>query len=213
MTSDDDRAHVEMSELHWNSVYERHGTTGVSWYQSSPEMSLAIIESLASSKDAAIIDVGGGASVLVPSLLGQGFTDLTVLDVARRALDLSQAQLGPDARRVHWLHQDLLLWAPSRSYDLWHDRAVFHFLVEPASRRRYVDVLLDALALDGLLILGAFAPDGPARCSGRPVARYDSAQLGAVLGSGFVLLDERYEEHRTPNGAVQPFTWATFRRR
>jgi hypothetical protein len=109
MTSDDDRAHVEMSEQHWNSLYERHGTTRVIWYQSSPEMSLAIIESLASSKDAAIIDVSGGASLLVPSPLGQGFTDLTVLDVARRAPELSQAQLGPDARRVHWLHQDLLL--------------------------------------------------------------------------------------------------------
>jgi len=199
-------------EQHWNSVYEDKGTTEVSWYQRTPEMSLAIIEPLAVAKDAAIIDIGGGASTLAASLLDQGFTDLTVLDVSARALELAQDRLGPDARRVCWLREDVLSWTPGQAYALWHDRALFHFLVDPASRQRYVETLLTGLARGGLLIIGTFALDGPDQCSGLPVARYDAARLGAALGKGFLLLDERREEHHTPIGAVQPFTWTTFRR-
>jgi SAM-dependent methyltransferase len=199
-------------EAHWNSPYEDKGTTGVSWYQSTPTMSLAIIESLMVPKDAGTIDIGGGASPLAASLLDRGFIDLTVLDVSERALELSQGHLGAHAGEVTWLHEDLLTWTPSRTYDVWHDRAVFHFLVDPANQQRYVETLLAGLAPDGAAIFGTFAPDGPPQCSGLPVAHFDAATLGAVLGSSFVLLDERREEHHTPTGAMQPFTWTTFRR-
>jgi len=196
----------------WNSAYEDKGTTGVSWYQSTPTRSLAIVESLGVKPNAGIIDIGGGASPLAASLLERGFTDLTVLDVSDRALKLSQEHLGAHASEVTWLHEDLLSWTPSRTFDVWHDRAVFHFLVDPADQQRYVEILLNGLAPDGIAVLGTFALDGPPQCSGLPVAHYDAATLGAVLGTRFVLLDEQREEHHTPTGAIQPFTWTTFRR-
>jgi SAM-dependent methyltransferase len=212
MASDGPAVRNETREEHWNSVYEQRGTAGVSWYQPTPEMSLALIERLAVPTNAGIIDIGGGASRLAASLLARGFDDLTVLDVSARALELSQAQLGPDARKVQWLQEDLLSWSPSRTYDLWHDRAVFHFLIDPASQQRYVELLRAGVALDGHVILGTFALDGPEECSGLPVARYDGATLGTVLGTGFVLIDEWQEKHRTPTGAIQPFTWTAFKR-
>ena len=199
-------------EEHWNSAYVSRGTTGVSWYQSTPTMSLAIIETLGVRPNAGIIDIGGGASTLAASLLDRDFTDVTVLDVSERALELSQEHLGAHAREVTWLHEDLLSWTPSRTYDLWHDRAVFHFLVDPASQQKYMEMLLSGLAPDGIALFGTFALDGPPQCSGLPVAHYDAATLGEVLGRDFVLLDERREEHHTPTGAMQPFTWTTFRR-
>jgi SAM-dependent methyltransferase len=203
----------ETREQHWNAVYEHKGAPGVSWYQPVPKTSLAIIDGLELAKDAPIIDVGGGASRLAASLLAQGYTDLTVLDISARALELSQAELGADARRVQWLRADLLAWSPPRPYGLWHDRAVFHFLVDAPTRQRYVDLLHAGLAQGGLVVIGTFALDGPERCSELPVVRYDAARIGEVLGEGFVLIDERREEHRAPSGGVQPFTWATFRRR
>lgn len=197
---------------HWNSAYEAKGTTGVSWYQSTPTTSLAILESLGVKRNAGLIDIGGGASSLTASLLERGFTDLSVLDVSDRAMLLSQEHLGSLASGVTWIHEDLLSWTPSRTYDVWHDRAVFHFLVEPRDRQRYVEILLTGLVPDGVAVLGTFAPDGPPQCSGLPVARYDAATLGAVLGTGFVVLDEQREEHHTPMGVVQPFTWTTLQR-
>ena len=176
-------------------------------------MSLEIIRSLAPSPDAAIVDVGGGASWLAAALLDQGFQDLTVLDVSPAALEVSQAQLGPLAPRVNWLRQDVLLWSPARSYQLWHDRAVFHFLVDPRSRARYVEALERGLGKGGRLILGVFAPDGPSQCSGLPVARFDAAGLAAELGPGFAPLNAWTEQHATPDGGCQAFTWAAFQRR
>ena len=125
---------------------------------------------------------------------------------------LQSEHLGAHAGEVSWLHEDVLTWTPPRTYDPWHDRAVFHFLVDLADQQKYVEILLSALAPDGTAIFGTFAPDGPPQCSGLPVAHYDAATLGAMLGSSFVLLDERREEHHTPTGAMQPFTWTTFRR-
>jgi SAM-dependent methyltransferase len=198
---------------HWNSIYKSKETTEVSWYQRTPGVSLARIESLALGRDAAIIDVGGGASTLAGALLDRGFSDISVLDVSLRALELAQERLGSTAQRVHWLREDVLSWRPRRTYALWHDRAVFHLLIDPASRQRYVEVLRASLAPDGQLVVGTFALDGADQCSGLPVARYDAARLNTALGDAFLLLDERREEHHTPSGVVQPFTWATFQRR
>ena len=207
-----DTASDETREAHWTSAYEDKGTTGVSWYQPTPTMSLSLLERLGVNANAGIIDIGGGASTLAAALLDRGFHNLTVLDVSERALELSQEHLGARAGEVTWIHEDLLSWTPSRTYDVWHDRAVFHFLVDPASQHRYLELLLAGLAADGSAVFGTFALDGPSQCSGLPVAHYDAATLGAVLGSSFMVLDERREEHLTPTGAMQPFTWTTFLR-
>jgi cyclopropane fatty-acyl-phospholipid synthase-like methyltransferase len=168
-------------------------------------MSLELIETLRVPPDAAIIDVGGGASSLVDHLVERGFSDLTVLDISAHALDEVGRRLG-DAPVV-LLHEDLLEWRPPRRYDLWHDRAVFHFLVTEPDRHGYFDTLQAAIRPDGLVILATFALDGPEVCSGLPVSRYSADELTRILGDTFQPLATRREVHVTPRGAAQPFTW------
>ena len=201
------------AKRHWDGVYEAAGARKVSWYQREPEMSLVLIEELGLRRDAAIVDVGAGASSLAERLLARGFIDITVLDVSARALELARAELGANAGSVSWLEQDLLSWSPQRQYDVWHDRAVFHFLVDPGKRARYVETLRSALRPGGKAVIGTFASDGPATCSGLPVVRYDADQLASALGDAFRLLATRREEHRTPADSVQPFTWAALERK
>jgi len=196
--------------LHWDRRYAGAGATGVSWYQPEPEMSLALINRLGVPKQAAVIDVGGGASLLVDRLVGRGYTDLTVLDVSSTALEIAGRRLG-DAAPVHRLPQDVLTWQPERRYALWHDRAVFHFLTEAADRARYLTIMRQALGDAGALIIATFAPDGPDHCSGLPVARYTATDLERLL-DGFAVLVSSREEHVTPGGAVQPFTWIAAKR-
>ena len=171
------------------------------------------MDALAVPHDAAVIDVGGGASFLAESLLQRGFSDVSVLDVSERALRHLTDRHGSADRRLHVIRHDLLSWTPQRRYDLWHDRAVLHFFQDPVERSRYVEVLEAALAPSAAAIIGVFALDGPHQCSGLPVMRYGARQLAELLGDGFRLVDERREEHRTPGGAAQPFTWAAFTRR
>ncbi len=197
---------------HWNRVYETKQPHEVSWYQPGPGRSLALIEALALAHDAAIVDVGGGTSGLARQLLELGFTDVTVLDISAPALELARADLGRDATRVRWLEQDLLSWSPDRRYDLWHDRAVFHFLVAARDRQHYADLLHSALRPGGKAIVGTFAADGPTSCSGLPVARYNPDMLAAALGGAFTTLATSREEHHTPGGSTQPFTWVTLER-
>jgi trans-aconitate methyltransferase len=168
-------------------------------------MSLELIEALRIPRDAAVIDIGGGASEVVDRLVEQGFSDLTVLDVSAAALEELRARLGGPA--VVQLHQDLLDWEPPRRYDLWHDRALFHFLVTEADRLKYLETLEAAIKPGGIVIVATFAPDAPDRCSGLPVTRYSAEQLSDVLGDRFEPLVTRREEHITPRGAIQPFTW------
>ncbi|TMK42984.1 MAG: class I SAM-dependent methyltransferase [Actinobacteria bacterium] len=196
---------------HWETVHERVGPRGGSWYQAEPRMSVALIEALGVAKDTPVIDVGGGSSRLVDELIQRGFSDISVLDVSARALQLSQSRLGAAASRVRWLREDLLEWEPPGAYGLWHDRALFHFLVEPEQRERYVSVLRASLSPGGLLIMATFAPDGPERCSGLPVARYRPQDLVDALGEGFTCLGSWREDHPTPGGATQPFTWVALR--
>jgi SAM-dependent methyltransferase len=170
-------------------------------------MSLELIEGLRLGSEAAILDVGGGASSLAAQLIGRGFTDITVLDISTEALDLARAELGTDASRVHWIEQDLLSWSPQRRYDLWHDRALFHFLLDPSDVERYTETLRSALGHGGKAIIATFAADGPQSCSGLPVARYGPDQLAATFGAAFTTVATRREEHRTPSGSLQPFTW------
>jgi trans-aconitate methyltransferase len=196
--------------LHWNEVYGTRAPDEVSWYQRDPAVSLRLIESHAR-PDAAVVDVGAGASLLADRLLARGYRDLTLVDVARAALDRVAARLGPVAG-VEYVECDVRAWRPARRYDLWHDRAVFHFLVDSADQRRYVEVAAAALRPGGAVVLGTFAEDGPTHCSGLAVARYGAGPLAALFAPDFALEASEREVHHTPAGAVQPFTWVVLRR-
>nr|WP_296762909.1 class I SAM-dependent methyltransferase [Sediminimonas sp.] len=158
------------------------------------------------------MDVGGGASRLVDVLVSRGWDDLTVLDISEPALAHAKARLGNRADRVRWIVADLTEWHPDRAYDVWHDRAVFQFLTEPDQRTAYLGALNQALRPGGLAILATFAPDGPEKCSGLPVRRYDAAGLSAQLGAEFRLLRTFREVHQTPGGVAQPFAWCVLER-
>ena len=199
-------------QTHWNDVYATKGADKVSWFQPRAEMSMRLIEAAGATTDSAIIDIGGGSSVLIDHLLDAGFVDVTVLDISERALIGSKNRLGARAAEVHWIVGDILAWSPARSYDIWHDRAAFHFLAGQRDRAAYRAALLKGLRPRGAAIIGTFAEDGPERCSGLPVHRWSADALAAELGSEFRLIEAFREDHRTPGGAVQPFTWARFER-
>jgi trans-aconitate methyltransferase len=198
---------------HWDAVYDTRGEDGVSWYQSVPTFTLELLKEAGTEPDAAVIDLGGGASVVVDHLLAGGYTDISVLDVSRVALDRTIARLGDDAQRIHWLHRDIFEWAPERRFNLWHDRAVFHFLVEEDERSAYVRTLLAGLAPGGRVIVATFDEDGPTHCSGLPVVRYGAEDLAAVFAPHLELVTSRREEHTTPAGLIQPFTWVVLTQR
>lgn len=194
---------------HWDERYRTVGAEAVSWFQEEPTVSLELLDDLGIGPDASLIDVGGGASVLVDRLVARGATDVTVLDVSAEALDIAAARVPSDA--VTWLCADVLTRRPDRRYDVWHDRAVFHFLVDDEDRDRYLTALRAATADGSHVIIGTFAADGPEQCSGLPVRRYDPVGLVEALGAGFEPVRQRREDHVTPSGAVQHFTWVAFR--
>jgi hypothetical protein len=200
-------------EKHWEGVYASRSTTDVGWYEPDPATSLRLIESTALGPTSAVIDIGSGASFLVDRLLDRGFTDLTLLDVAQPALAEVRDRLGERAARsVRLVRHDVLTWAPDRPYDIWHDRAVLHFLTEPADRSRYVEIAECAVPAEGALIVGTFAEDGATQCSGLPVVRYSAPDLAALFCKGFVPVAHERAEHITPVGVAQPFTWILLRR-
>jgi len=190
---------------HWDRRYSDADSTHVSWYQPEPAMSLALIDRLRVPKSAPVIDVGGGASLLIDELMARGYTDLSVLDVSSTALEIARQRVS-DAAPVHWIRQDIMTWQPERRYALWHDRAAFHFLTDAEGQTRYLSVMRRALGVGGALVMATFAADGPERCSGLPVARYDAPDLERLLDD-FTVVESSCEEHITPGGAVQPFTW------
>lgn len=196
---------------HWERVYRAKQPTETSWYQAEPALSLELIGNTGAGVGDGLIDVGGGASLLVDHLLARGYQDLTVLDLSAKSLEHARHRLGPDARRVAWVVADVTEFVPTRRFAVWHDRAAFHFLTDAADRRRYVQVLEAALEPGGQAIIAAFAPDGPERCSGLDIVRYDADTLAAVLGGRFRLLEERRESHRTPQGREQRFGFYRFR--
>lgn len=198
---------------HWQSVYSTKGEQEVSWFQDSPSPSLELLELIGTKADAEIIDIGGGASRLVDALLERGFQRLTVFDLSEAALETTKVRLGNKASRVRWIECDITKWEPDRKYDVWHDRAAFHFLTGAESQSAYIDRLNRALEHGGHAIIGTFALDGPEKCSGLPVARQDAQSLGKLLGDEFVLVDTRRHDHVTPWGATQRFQFSTFRRR
>jgi SAM-dependent methyltransferase len=197
---------------HWQAVYTSKTENKFSWFQENPATSLRLIRDAKASSYAAIIDIGGGASRLVDSLFAQGFRSLAVLDISAAALDAAKTRLGPVSADVDWIIADVTKWTPARTYDIWHDRAAFHFLTEAADRDAYIDRLRSALAADGQVIIGTFALDGPEKCSGLPVQRHDAKSLAQALGPSFELADNFAEAHRTPWGAIQHFQFSRFRR-
>jgi SAM-dependent methyltransferase len=194
---------------HWDEVYRSKPVDTVSWHQDKPAVSLRLVTS-AGSPCSAVVDVGAGAATLADELLAAGWTDLTVLDVSAEALALVRERLD-DA--VQTVTTDVLSWTPERRYDVWHDRAVLHFLVDPEQQRRYVDVAAAAVPAGGALVIGVFAPDGPTQCSGLPTERYDAQRLERLFAPRFALVHSESEIHTTPAGAPQSFTWAVLRRR
>jgi 2-polyprenyl-3-methyl-5-hydroxy-6-metoxy-1,4-benzoquinol methylase len=199
-------------QAHWEGVYTTKGEKEVSWYQDNPAPSLDLIALTGVSKQASIVDIGGGASRLVDQLLAQGFERLTVLDLSAAALDAAKTRLGEKAAKVRWEVADITTWESPGSYDLWHDRAAFHFLTEQTDQSAYIERVRKAVNPGGHVIIGTFALDGPERCSGLPIVRHDAASLSALLGPDFHLIDTRRHEHTTPWGAVQRFQFSTFRR-
>jgi SAM-dependent methyltransferase len=196
---------------HWEEAYRSKPAAAMSWFQAEPSPSLDMIAAAGPGPGAAIVDVGGGASTLVDRLLDQGFSRLSVLDVSSYAMAAARARLGARADSVDWLAQDITAWTPpAGAFDLWHDRAVFHFLVDDGDRRAYLRALNRGLRPGGHLILATFALTGPQRCSGLPVRRYTPSQLQALLGAGFRLLESRPQVHVTPAGGSQDFVWCHF---
>ncbi|TYL87273.1 class I SAM-dependent methyltransferase [Bradyrhizobium rifense] len=198
---------------HWQNVYATKGETEVSWFQDSPAISFEMIRAASPDRAAAIIDIGGGASRLVDVLLQDGYRDLAVLDLSANALDAAQKRIGAAASTVDWIVADATTWRPTKIWDVWHDRAAFHFLTDPHDRAAYVERLRSAVAPGGQAIIATFAPDGPEKCSGLPVQRHDSASLSAELGPEFELVETRSETHHTPWHSTQAFQFSRFRRR
>lgn len=197
---------------HWNEVYDTRATDEVSWFQPAPTTSLELLDLLHVEPSEAVVDVGAGDGTLVDQLRTSGFRDLTILDLSSSALARTVARLGPDALEVvEVVEADVTTWSPTRRYDLWHDRAVLHFL-DPPGARRYVKTLRDALSPRGALIIGVFAPDGPSSCSGLPVTRYGAEELRELLGADFDVIGQRRVTHVTPWGADQSFQWVAARR-
>ena len=197
---------------HWQAVYTSKSENEVSWFQENPSTSLRLIKDAKASADSAIIDVGGGAARLVDALVAQGFRSIAVLDISAAALEAAKARLGPGSAGVEWIVADVTKWRPARIYDIWHDRAAFHFLTEAADRDAYVDRLKSATALGSQVIIGTFALDGPEKCSGLSVQRHDAKSLAEALGPSFALADNFSEAHHTPWGAIQHFQFSRFRR-
>ncbi|MDE2090293.1 MAG: class I SAM-dependent methyltransferase [Gammaproteobacteria bacterium] len=195
---------------HWEDVYSQKPEDSLSWFQPRPEISLELIHAAGLPKTAALIDVGGGASRLVDCLLAEGFSDVTVLDIAEHALQKTQSRLGDLASRAHWIVADVTRWNPERQYRLWHDRAVFHFLTDATERAAYRKNLEAALAPGGTAITASFALEGPERCSGLPVQRYSPETLSAELGPKFHLTAHRQETHHTPADRIQQFQYSVF---
>ncbi|MDZ7677336.1 MAG: class I SAM-dependent methyltransferase [Acidimicrobiales bacterium] len=206
----DTPSNPDQRQSHWDHRYVEVGAEDVSWYEPEPTTSLELLDQVGVTDADSVIDVGGGASRLVDALAARGHTDLTVLDVSQAALDLARQRLGDDAP-VTWVHADLLTWTPERTWAVWHDRAVFHFLTDPADRATYRNLLQRSITPGGLVVVGTFAADGPEWCSGLPVERYDPDHLASELGDQLRLVAATRTEHHTPSGATQPFTWVALR--
>jgi hypothetical protein len=203
---------LSADRAHWDKVYSGKAEEAHSWFQADPAISLELIGRYAPSLDAPIIDIGAGDSRLVDALLAAGHSDITLLDLSEKALDAVRNRIGGNSTAVRMIATDLRQWTPLRTYAVWHDRAVLHFLTDSEGQHAYVEALTTGTGTGSKVIISAFAPDGPERCSGLPVRRYSAADLAALLGEPFDLVECRKEEHLTPGGVTQHFVITVFRR-
>lgn len=200
-------------KAHWEAIYETREPDEVSWYQANPELSVRLIKAVTGGDvGQRVLDVGGGASLLTDRLIELGYRSIGILDVASAALARVRSRLGAHAQSVEWFETDVTRFSSPHRWDVWHDRAVFHFLTDPEDRRRYVDSLLGALDSGGHAIVATFGPDGPPKCSGLDIVRYSPEALAAELGSELRLLEATEELHSTPSGGKQAFVFGVFRR-
>lgn len=199
-------------QRHWDAAYADRPEDRLSWYQEAPEPSLELIERHGPGAGASVIDIGAGAARLADALLARGYGDITLLDLSETALAATRDRLGSASGRLHYLAADITRWTPGRRWDIWHDRAVMHFLVDAADQQAYRRTLLAATAPGAVAVIGTFAPDGPERCSGLPVRRWSAAELARFLGPEMALLDSRRHLHETPGGVAQQFDFAVLRR-
>lgn len=198
---------------HWDKVYSSKASNAVSWFQPHAALSLELIKATGTGQDASIIDVGGGASTLVDDLIANGYSDLTVLDLSAAALDAARQRLGAQGSKVNWIVADITqAELPSKRYDIWHDRAVFHFLTTQKQRDAYVRTVFNSVKPGGHVIIATFAEDGPEQCSGLPVMRYRADDLHDEFGDAFTLLKHQKEAHQTPFGTMQQFVYCYCRR-
>ena len=200
-------------KTHWQSIYQDKSPLNVSWYQKEPKLSLELIGHAGIHNSEEIIDVGGGASVLVDFLCKEGYSNISVLDISESALDNAKKRLGDSAKNIEWFEADITEFSPQHQFSLWHDRAVFHFLTDKSDRKKYVSILTQALRPGGHLIIAAFAIGGPKKCSGLEITQYDSSKLKAELGEEFELVEEINEIHITPANKEQKFMYFRFVRK
>ena len=198
---------------HWDTVYSKKAEAELSWHQDDPSISFELMHRAGLTTASSVIDIGGGTSRIVDGLLDLGLTDVSVMDLSENALVAAQRRLGADSRKVTWIAADVTKWEPGREFDIWHDRAVFHFLVDPLERQAYVHRLANSLSPKGHAIIATFALDGPLKCSGLAVARYSPESLSETLGNGFTLVAHRYHLHHTPWGSPQSFQYSLLRKR
>lgn len=204
---------MEDRKEHWNKVYENKKATEVSWYEPMPETSLNYITECKLEKDAAIIDIGGGDSFLAEFLIGQGFTDITVVDISENALNRAKQRLGEKAEEVKWIVSDAAEFVPERQYDLWHDRAAFHFLTEDRQVESYLKTVKQAVKPGGYVVLGTFSETGPTKCSGIEIKQYSISEMQELFSDGFTTMSCKNIDHTTPSGGTQNFTFCSFRKK
>jgi len=195
---------------YWNKVYEAKGENAVSWFQSNPEPSLELIRRYAPDRLAAVIDIGGGASRLIDHLAANGFSSLTVLDISSEAIAIARHRIGDNAYAIKWINSDVTQWSSNDVYDVWHDRAVFHFLTDRHDQAAYIQSLKRALKAGGYLVIGTFALDGPEKCSGLPVMKHSPETLHNLFGKEFHLLYSQKHLHQTPSQSFQNFQYCVF---
>jgi len=209
----DERIMSIQEQQHWEHVHRTKDERSVSWFQEAPSLSLELVGNARLAPGSSIVDIGGGTSPLADALLKAGYR-VTVLDISEAALSVAKSRLADQASKVTWVAADVRAWEPAAAaYDLWHDRAAFHFLTAPGDRAAYIARLKTALRAGGTVIIATFALDGPEKCSGLPVMRYSGESLAQTLGADFEWIETRAHDHTTPSGAVQKFQFSTFRKR
>ncbi|TAN20451.1 MAG: class I SAM-dependent methyltransferase [Chitinophagaceae bacterium] len=204
---------METLKQHWENIYDKKPLTDVSWYEPVPETSLSLIDEFHLPKDASIIDIGGGDSFLSEDLLKKGFLNLSVLDISGKSLERAKTRLGKNADKIHWIESNMLDFKPAHQFDIWHDRAVFHFLTDSDDQRKYIDIARRSIKENGYLVLGTFSTEGPDKCSGLHVQQYSEENMISLFQPHFQKIKCFHQNHPTPFNTFQDFLFCSFKRK